>query len=322
MGSRLDHLLDEETEMFRAMEQAVSLYHDPAPHSMLRVAVGPTSIPYGDLALLRRFAGLAADADIGLHTHFHSGPSDWEGAGGRPLDLLDDMGWIRPKTWFAHATRLDADDVSRLASNGVGMSHCARTIMRIGHGIAPIALMRRAGMNWSVATDGAASNDSGSMIGDVRTALLLHRVGGRTDIDPPNEWMTPTDMLAVATRGGAAVLHRPELGRIAAGHAADITAFTLNTLSAAGAVADPLGAILLSGSHGADLTVVSGRVRVRDGALVDLNETEIIEGLNRAARRMLSAAAASTGIRFDETPNQLPLRHFAAMTRKTADLPQ
>jgi 8-oxoguanine deaminase len=320
MGARLDHLLDDEAAIFRGMEQSILQYHDPSPHSMLRVAIGPTSLPYADHRLLHRFAELAAEADIGLHTHFHSGPSDWEGAGRRPLDLLSELGWIRPKTWFAHATRLDAEDIGRLTANGVGMSHCPRTIMRIGHGIAPVALVRRTGMRWSIATDGAASNDSGSMIGDVRTALLLHRVAGRPDADAPEDWMTPQDILKVGTSGGADVLHRPELGRIAVGQAADMTAFRIDTLSTAGAVADPLGAVLLSGTDGADLTMVAGRIRVRDGELVDIDATEIVDGLNRASRRMIAAARAVTGINFDATPDVLPLQFLRNMKPVNADL--
>jgi cytosine/adenosine deaminase-related metal-dependent hydrolase len=325
MGSMLDRLIDDEVTMFRQMTDVIERYHDPAPHSMLRVALGPTAIPYKKLDIMSRIAELANDARCGLHTHFHSGPADWNGAGGRPLDALAAAGWIRPGTWFAHATRLDAEDVAILAGNGVGMAHCPRTIMRIGHGIAPIGLFQRSNLNWSIATDGAASNDASSMIGDIRTALLLHRVGARDGADEPADWMTPYDALKVATRGGAAVLGRSELGQITAGASADLTVFSLNTLSAAGAVSDPVGAVLLSGSQSADLTMVAGQIRVMDGGLVDLDEEEIVDGLNRASRTMLERASIRTGLRFDQPPSGSPLEVYAELAlRRSAqsDLPQ
>jgi len=226
------------------------------------------------------------------------------------------VGWLRPGTWFAHATQLDDEDVAVLAGSGVGIAHCPRTIMRVGHGIAPIGLFRRSGVNWSIATDGAASNDAGSMVGDVRTALLLHRIGRRERVDAPETWMTPHDALKVAARGGAAVLGRPEIGRIALGAAADLTAFSLRTLPAAGAVADPVGAVLLSGSQAADFTMVAGRIRVRDGRLVDLDEEEIIDGLNRAARTMMERASVNAGFRFDRPSSRMPLEDIEAFGRK------
>jgi cytosine/adenosine deaminase-related metal-dependent hydrolase len=316
MGARLAHLLDDEATMFRQMADVVERYHDPSPHSMLRVALGPTAITYGRPDIMAQIAGLAREAGCGLHTHFHSAPSDWAGAGQRPVDMLGAVGWLRPGTWFAHATQLDNEDVAVLAGSGVGIAHCPRTIMRVGHGIAPIGLFRRSGVNWSIATDGAASNDAGSMVGDVRTALLLHRIGRRERVDAPEAWMTPYDALKVAARGGAAVLGRPEIGRIALGAAADLTAFSLRTLSAAGAVADPVGAVLLSGSQAADFTMVAGRIRVRDGRLVDLDEEEIIDGLNRAARTMMERASVNTGFRFDRPSSRLPLEDIEAFGRK------
>jgi cytosine/adenosine deaminase-related metal-dependent hydrolase len=138
-----------------------------------------------------------------------------------------------------------------------------------------------------------------NMLNELRLALVLHRVGGYEDSEEAHQWMTPQNVLWMATRGGARALGRNDIGQLAPGKAADRAAFPLRRLSLAGAVLDPLGGLLLAGSDPyAALTIVNGRVRVRDGRMVDVDETRALDGANAAATRLLCAAQRRTGIDF------------------------
>ena len=302
MGERLDRLLDREEDLFGTLERAIGRYHDRAAGSMLQVAIGPTSVTYGRPQFMLRFAELARAAGCGLHVHFDPRPDEraaMAGRGARPIDFLRESGWLGERTWFAHATLLDEEEMRAIAGAGASIAHCPHCILRLGKKVARVGHWRARGINVGIGVDGSASSDSSNMLNEVRLALLLHRVGGYEDSESADAWMTPQDVLWMATRGGARALGRDDIGVLAPGKAADIAAFPLRRLSLAGTVLDPLGGLLLSGSDPyAALTVVNGRVRVRDGHMVDVDETRALEGADAAARRLLDAARARTGIDF------------------------
>jgi len=301
MGADLDRLIDDPDRVFAGMDHAIRRFHDTSEGSMLRVDIGPTGVTYAMPDFMRRLADYAAEHGCGLHSHFHPRPDERRTAetefGGSPVDLLERFGWLRDGTWFAHGTRLNDDEIRTFADNGVGLSHCPRCVMRLGMAVTRIAAMRAAGMKVGIGVDGGASNDSGSMLNEVRLALVLHRVDGERRGESSESWLAPEDALAMATADGAAILRRPEIGRLQPGLRADIAAFRIDRVGCAGAVVDPLGALLLadSGAYAA-LTMIDGRVRVRDGQLVDLDEGRIVENVNRCARRMIERAARSTGL--------------------------
>jgi 8-oxoguanine deaminase len=134
------------------------------------------------------------------------------------------------------------------------------------------------------------------MLNELRLALVLHRVGGYEDSEGAQQWMTPEDVLWMATRGGARALGRDDIGQLTPGKVADIAAFPLHRMSHAGAVLDPLAALLVAGSDPyACLTIVDGQVRVRDGHVVDVDETRALQGANHAALRLIDRAHRRTG---------------------------
>jgi cytosine/adenosine deaminase-related metal-dependent hydrolase len=302
MGPRLDRLLDREDELFPKLEATLRRYHDASPGAMLQVAVGPTSITYTRPEFMRRFADLARASACGLHVHFDPRPDEravMEHLGGRPIDFLRDSGWLTDRTWFAHATLLDDDEMKAIAAAGASIAHCPRCIVRLGKKVARVGHWRAHGINVGIGVDGAASSDMNNLLNEMRLALVLHRVGGYADSEMADQWMTPQDVLWMATRGGARALGRDDIGQISPGKAADIAAFPLRRLSLAGAVLDPLGALLLAGSDPyATLVMVNGSVRVRDGHMVDVDETRALDGANAAALRLLNAAQQRTGIDF------------------------
>jgi 8-oxoguanine deaminase len=237
-----------------------------------------------------------------LHTHFHPRPDeDAKAAPDAPIRFLERSGWLRPGTWLAHGTRLSPSDVATLARTCTGVAHCPRTILRLGFSIAPIGAFRASGLRLGLGVDGAASNDQGNLLNDLRLAMLLHRVA-----ESPELWLTPEMALEIATAGGASALDRPDIGRLAPGMAADVAAFRIDGIDCSGAVSDPLGALLLAGTEArAWLTIVNGVIRVERRQLVDLDEERIAGELNAAAARMVAQATLATGIDFQRNGRSL-----------------
>jgi 8-oxoguanine deaminase len=198
--------------------------------------------------------------------------------------------------WHAHCVKLDDAGISLFAATRTGVAHCPCSNMRLASGIAPIRRMLDAGVPVGLGVDGSASNDAAHMVNEARQALLLARVGramqppeqrdGKTffgcDLGPAE--MTARDALAIATRGGAQVLGRADIGHLAVDMCADLALFDLDTLGfAGGAVHDPVGSLLLCASPQADYTLVNGRVVVRCGQLATLELVPLVERHNALA---------------------------------------
>lgn len=306
MGDRLGVLLDDPVTVARAMRDVLDRFHDRSPLAMVRVAVGPTTVPYRLDGLMRDMAAMSREYDCGLHTHYQPRETEAricrESHGLTPIDYLEQAGWLTPRTWFAHCTELSDHDIRGFARSGAGVAHCPRTAVRLGYKVPRIAAMRQAGVRVGVGIDGAASNDGGGMINEVRLAHLLHRLDTGPQVVPEQDWMSPYETLLMATRDGAAILGRDDIGYLAPGMAADIAAFDMRCAGLSGAAADPLGGLILAGSDARTvLTVVNGRVIVESGVLMTASERDVVEGANAAAERMLRAGEKRTGIPFRES---------------------
>ncbi|MSQ54552.1 MAG: 8-oxoguanine deaminase [Betaproteobacteria bacterium] len=303
MQDRLDRIIDDEDTVLASMRGTLSRFQDGSRYSMTRIDLGPTTSTYRKPVLMGRVAALANEFGAGLHTHYQPRPVEYDMAksllGTTPLGFLRDSGWLRPRTWFAHCTELSDEEIDAFADAGCGVSHCPRTAVRLGYKVPRITRMRQRGVTVGIGVDGAASNDSGSMLGEVRLAHLLHRLNAGAETVPERDWLTPYDTLLMATRNGARILGRDDIGSLAPGMAADIAAFDLRRAAYVGAVADPLGGLVLAGSDAsAALTVVNGRIVVENGRLTSADEAAIVVRGNRAAERLLSAAERRTGLAF------------------------
>ncbi|MBC7482079.1 MAG: amidohydrolase family protein, partial [Rhizobacter sp.] len=230
----------------------------------------------------------------GVRLHTHLAENDHDIAYSRekfnctPTEYAQDLGWLGHDVWHAHCVKLDAEGIALFAKTKTGVAHCPCSNMRLASGIAPIRRMLDAGVPVGLGVDGSASNDGAHMVGEARQALLLARVGRSLDLfgcdHGPSE-MTARDMLAVATRGGAEVLGRSDIGHLAVGMCADLALFDLRTLAfAGGAVHDPVASLLLCASAQAAYTVVNGRVVVREGQLATVDLGPLVERHNRLAR--------------------------------------
>jgi 8-oxoguanine deaminase len=280
-----DGLVERENDILRDTRRVIEAFHDASPRAMVRVGVAPCSPFSVSAPLMRASAALARAYGVRLHTHLAENDDDVaysrERFGMTPAQYAESLGWTGGDVWHAHCVKLDAEGVRRFAATGTGVAHCPCSNMRLGSGIAPIRAMRDAGVPLGLGVDGSASNDGATMIGEARQALLLQRVANGAGA------MSAREALEIATRGGARVLGRDDIGVLAAGMAADFVAFDTRTPGFAGSGHDPVAALVLCASAPVALGVVNGRVRVRGGALVDVDLPPLLERHARLARALV-----------------------------------
>jgi len=241
--------------------------------------------------LMRDSAVLAREHGVSLHTHLAENDNDIaytrEKFNCTPAEYAESLGWTGPDVWCAHCVKLDPPGIGLFARTGTGVAHCPCSNMRLASGIAPIRAMRDAGVSVSIGVDGAASNDAGHMLAEVRMAMLLQRVA-HGPVKGPSA-MSAREALEIATLGGAKVLNRDDIGAIAVGMAADIVTLPLGEVGLAGAQHDPLAALLFCQVPRVQHSIVNGRVVVRDGELTTLDLPRLVEQHNRLARQLADA---------------------------------
>jgi cytosine/adenosine deaminase-related metal-dependent hydrolase len=281
-----DSIVEDEGEILRDSQRLIEQYHDAARGAMLRIVLAPCSPFSVSPDLLRESIALARA--YGVHSHTHLAETIDEGAycvhqfGRTPVEFAEDLGWVGPDVWHAHMVHPAATEIARLGRTQTGVTHCPTSNMRLASGVAPVRALERAGVRVGLGVDGSASNDGSHLLAEARQALLLHRVSG----DPTA--ISAHEALWLATRGGAAVLGRDDVGALAPGMAADVIAYRLDSLAlAGGAVHDPLAALVFCQPPRVDFSLIDGRVRIRDGALVDVDVPTLVERHNAIARALV-----------------------------------
>ncbi|MCI0493866.1 amidohydrolase family protein, partial [candidate division KSB1 bacterium] len=239
---------------------------------------------------MKETAVMARKYGVRLHTHLAETKDEDDYCqqvyGMRPLQLMEKLDWLGQDVWYAHGIHFNNDELKLLAETKTGVAHCPASNMRLGSGIARIPEMLKLGIPAGLAVDGSASNDSSDMVGEMRQALLLHRVHSGADA------ITAEQVLEMATLGSARLLGRNDIGSLEIGNAADVAIFDLNKLEYTGSLSDPLAALIFSGiNHEAATTIVNGKIVVREGKLVNIDETEIIRNGNQISENMLKRAA-------------------------------
>jgi cytosine/adenosine deaminase-related metal-dependent hydrolase len=280
-----DRVVEDEADILRDSQRLLDEYHDPARYSMLRIVLAPCSPFSVSPDLMRESVALARAYSVHAHTHLAEtrDEADYCRAtfGRSPVELAEDLGWVGVDVWHAHMVHPSAAEVTRLGATRTGVAHCPTSNMRLASGIAPLRALRSAGARVGLGVDGSASNDGSHLLAEARQALLLHRVGG----DPAA--LSAHDALWLATRGGAEVLGRDDIGQLAPGMAADLVGYRLDALGlAGGAVHDPLASLVFCQPPNADLSIINGRVRVRDGHLVDVDLPPLIARHNAIAQAL------------------------------------
>jgi cytosine/adenosine deaminase-related metal-dependent hydrolase len=281
-----DALVEGETAILRDMQRVVEAFHDPHPGSLLQIGLAPCSPFSVSPELMRDTAQLARSLGVRLHTHLAESVNDVEYSrvrfGKTPAEYAESLGWVGPDVWHAHCVQLDAAGIARFAATGTGIAHCPCSNMRLASGIAPVPALRTAGVPVGLGVDGSASNDGAHLLGEVRQAMLLARVG----FGPAA--MTARGALELATLGGARVLGRSDIGALAPGMAADVAVFPVDGLALAGHH-DAVAALVFCTPPAARHVVVQGALRVRDGQLPGIELPLLAETQRRHARALLSA---------------------------------
>lgn len=282
-----DDLVEREPDILVDCERVIDAYHDSARYAMTRVVLAPCSPFSVTPELMKESIALARDRDVHAHTHLAETLDEErfciERFGCRPVELAERLGWLGSDVWHAHVVHASDDDCTRLGKSSTGAAHCATSNMRLGSGVSPVRKLMSAGVRVGLGVDGSASNDGSNMIDEARHAMLLQRVqhGARE--------LTAREALRLATRGGAAVLGRDDVGMLAPGMAADIAGWRIDAPEfAGGAASDPLAALVFCRAPNAELVIVNGRVRVSGGALVDFDYARHVRRHNEISRALLA----------------------------------
>ncbi|MGQ9907419.1 MAG: 8-oxoguanine deaminase [Candidatus Flexifilum sp.] len=280
-----DSVVEDEEAILRDTQRVIEQYHDRRRYAMTRIVVAPCSPFTVSQNLMREAAALARSYGVHLHTHLAENANDvaysLEKFGLLPGDYARDVGWVGPDVWHAHCVMLNDREIAHFGKTGTGVCHCPSSNLRLASGIAPVRKMRDARVKVGLGVDGSASNDSGHLLAEARLGLLLQRAGG----DPAA--MSAREMLEIATLGGAAVLGRDDIGTLAPGMAADFIGYRIDTLPLAGALSDPVAALLFTQPGTVDLSVINGRVVVQDGHLLTQDVAQLVEQHNRHALRLI-----------------------------------
>jgi cytosine/adenosine deaminase-related metal-dependent hydrolase len=283
-----DDIVEDRDAILSACAEAIDRHHDRAPGAMVRIALAPTSPFSVTRELLAETAALARSRGVRLHTHLAETREEeafcLERYGCRPVDYLDELGWLGDDVWLAHCVHLNSAETLRMASTGTGVAHCPTSNARLGAGIAPVRELLDAGAAVGLGVDGAASNESGELTDDLRGALLMARLRGGPAA------LTVREALELATRHGARCLGREdELGHLSVGALADVALWRLDDVGHAG-IADPVAALVLGPPRPVDHLFVGGELIVAEGELGTADPGVLAVELARESARLTERA--------------------------------
>jgi cytosine/adenosine deaminase-related metal-dependent hydrolase len=284
-------LVETETEVLKHAQQLIDKYHDPKPHSMLRIFLSPTGL-HCDTRLIYREMRVLAERHPGVQLHTHLYPGYRPRAGlieelcGHPLQFLEDVGWVGENVVLYHFTSDDRRDVDRVAAQRSWVSVCPAMDMRMSFAgpmgaLPPLRELLDASGRVCIGSSNQAMNEGTVLLHDMRVCWLADRLRS----DDPERWVTARDVLWMATRGGCLALGREDLGSIEPGKGADLAIFDIEGIETA-CYADPVPA--LYGFIGyTKATIVNGQIVARDGRLLTVNQDEVARNAHRRARDLL-----------------------------------
>ena len=279
-------VVQDEQTIVEDSQRLIDRYHQRAEGAMTTIALAPCSPFSVSRALMRESARLAENNDVRLHTHLAETEDETAYCqklfGMRPLDYLEDSGWLTDRTWLAHGIHFNDDEIQRLGRAGTGIAHCPSSNMVLGSGLCRTLELEAAGSPVGLAVDGSASSDHSNLASEMRQALLL----GRLRYSPSQ--VTHEAVIRWATEGSARCLGRTDIGGLEPGQQADLALFKLDEPRFSGAE-NPLAALLLCGAHRADRVMVAGRWRVTGGQPCDVDLDALMARHDEAARQLRRA---------------------------------
>lgn len=278
-----DSVVQDQDAILADCERVIGKYHQRDAGSTIQIALAPCSPFSVTRELMRETAALAAKHDCRLHTHLAETRDEDDFCkatfGMRPLDYLEDCGWLNNRTWLAHGIYFNDADIAKLGKHGVGVCHCPTSNMTLASGQCRTCELEAAGVAVGLGVDGSASNDSSNLLEGVRHALMLNRL-------TYGQKVTHLDAFRWATEGSAKCLGRDDIGKIAVGKQADLAMFKLDDLRFSGA-GDPIAALVLCGAHRANRVMVAGNWKLIDGQPVGVDLGQLLEQHGKAAKRFL-----------------------------------
>ncbi len=289
-----DNICDTEDHILKDSQRVIETFHDANEFSMCRVGLAPCS-PFSVTADLMKLSAEMARSykAVNLHTHLAETIDEnrfcLQKFGKRPLEYMESLNWLGDDVWFAHMVHPDDNEIKKLAHSCTGVCHCPSSNMILASGIAPVRKMKDADIRVGLGVDGSASNDGNQMLGEARQAMLLQRVGW-PGFESSASRFSVREALELATLGGAQVLQRQDIGSLEAGKAADFVAFRIDGLQHAGGQSDKVAALLSCAPTQAWLSVINGRVIVKDGELLNVDIEALIIKHNKLAHNMLVKA--------------------------------
>jgi cytosine/adenosine deaminase-related metal-dependent hydrolase len=292
-----DSVVETEDAILADSARLIERYQDDQKGAMVQVVLAPCSPFSVSQDLMKETAKLARHHHVHLHTHLAETQDEeqytQENFGLRPVAWMETLGWLGEDVWYAHSVHVNEEEIANYAAKGCGVAHCPSSNMRLASGIAPITKMLTSGVKVGLGVDGSASNDSSHMLAEARQAMLLSRLdagmrGASLSGDEAPTLMTARQTLEIATRGGAAVLGRDDIGSLEVGKCADFFAVDLNQLDFAGGLHDPLASLVFCAPAKADYTVVGGNFIVKEGQMQTVELPRLVEKHNRAANRLLA----------------------------------
>lgn len=280
-------VVEDEKQILDDTRRAVEAFHDPARGAMRHVVIAPCSPFSVTTELMRDSALLARELGVRMHTHLAETEDEEEFCldrfDHRPVAYMESVGWVGHDVWYAHAVHVSDDEVKRMGAAGTGVAHCPTSNMRLASGLAPISRYLDAGVPVGLGVDGSASNDTSNMLAEARQALLVNRLAVSPELGEGPQ-MTARTALELATKGGAQILGRSDIGVLAPGYAADFIALDLNRVEFAGALHDPVAAIVLCDPVGVDHSWVGGEPLVENRQVVGVDVPSLVERHNHLAR--------------------------------------
>ncbi len=295
-----DNVVEDEDFILSDTVRVIEKYHDPKPGSFLQIVVAPCAPFNVTTELLRESAKLARHYGVHLHTHLAETEDEekfcLEHFGMRPVDYMASLDWLGPDVWFAHSVHVSHEDIQTYKRCSCGIAHCPSSNMRLGSGFAPLVEYLKEGIPVGLGVDGSASNDSSHMLAEARQALLMARLraglqGASLSGENAPKLITAREVLEIATRGGASVLGRSDIGSLEKGKCADFIAVNVDTISYAGSQHDPLAALVFCQPGQVDYNYVHGKAVVYNRELINVDVRDIVSRQNKAAARITGQAA-------------------------------
>jgi len=285
-----DSVVETDEAILADTRRVIETFHDAAPGSMTQIVVAPCSPFSVTPEIMGESAALARSFGVTMHTHLAETMDEEEFCvatyGRRPVELMEDLGWMGDDVWFAHSVFINDAEIGRMAEAQTGVAHCPSSNMRLASGIAPLRKYLAAGVPVGLGVDGSASNDASHLLGEARQAMLLARLDAAPN-QSGGELLKARTAIEVATRGGASVLRRPDLGSLEVGKTGDFIAIDSSRLGYAGALHDPVAAVMFAAPVNVDFNYVAGKPVVHERRLVTLELEPLIERHNHLAAELV-----------------------------------